>query len=133
MPWLAPLMALIDIGGTYFKRKGEKQVAKHKRDLAIIDNQARLAMSEQEANASWEMQNLKDKDHFLRNFSFFLFTFPIVISVVAPAYAEEMFINLDKVPDWLLQIYFYMIAGVWGIAALKNNVSEIVSNMRRKK
>ncbi len=133
MIWPVELIrGIVGIAGSYFKRKSEKTTAKHKRDLAVINNQARLAMSEKEFNHQWEMANLQDKDDFLRNISFFLFTSPIIIVVIWPEYGTQMFERLNTVPEWLLQIWFYMIAGVWGIAALKNNVSEIISNMRKK-
>ncbi len=127
------IKGVVNIATSYFKRKTEKTTARHQRDLAIIENQARLAASEKEFNHKWEMANLQDKDDFLRNVSFFLFTSPIIIVVIWPDYGFHMFQRLDTIPEWLLQIWFYMIAGVWGVAALKNNVSEIIANMRSKK
>ena len=117
---------------TWIQGRNEINVAKHQRDLAVINNQARLATEKQEYNAAWEMASLQDKDKGLRWFSFILFTFPIVIMVVAPNYGLEVFARLESVPEWMMQIWFYMISGVWGIAILKDAVPQIVAGFRKK-
>lgn len=126
---ISPVTSIIT---SLIDRKREKTKARHDRDLAVINNQARLASSKAEFNHSWEMASLKDKDVFLRNLSFILFTSPVLIAVLAPVYAAEMFTNLKQIPEWLLHIWFYMISGVWGIATLKDSVTEIVHNIRKK-
>ena len=130
MSLIAPITGIIT---SLINRKKEKVLARHERDMAVINNQSRLAASKEEYNHSWEMASLQDKDKFLRNISFLLFTSPVVIAVIFPTYALEMFKNLEAIPEWLLHIWFYMISGVWGIATLKDSVSQIVGNIKRNK
>lgn len=133
MWWQALIAPITGVISTVLERKKEKSKAKHERTMAVINNQARLAQSTLEANHSWEMASLQDKDKVLRNVSFFLFTFPLVITSIWPETGKVLFANLELVPEWLMHIYFYMIAGVWGISALKDNVSQIVSSLRKNK
>ncbi len=130
MWWQALIAPITGVISTVLERKREKSKAKHERAMAVINNQARLAQSTLEFNHSWEMASLQDKDKVLRNVSFFLFTFPLVITSISPETGKVLFANLELVPEWLMHIYFYMIAGVWGISALKDNVSQIVSSLR---
>ena len=116
----------------YLKNRGEVKKAKHTRDIAIIDNQARLASDKQNNNHSWEMASLQDKDKWLRWFSFFLFTTPIILVVVSPEHGELVFVRLKEVPDWMLTIWFSMISGVWGISALKDAVPQLIAGFRKK-
>jgi len=117
----------------WLKSRREVKEAKHRRDLAVINNQARLAADAQSHNHDWEMASLNDKDKALRWFSFLLFTTPVLIVVIDPEQGTAIFERLNLVPDWMLQIWFYMIAGVWGIASLKNAVPQIVAGFRKGK
>ena len=114
---------------TFIKKRGEIKIAEHTRDLAVINNQARLASDAQTNNANWEMAALQDKDRFLRRFSFFLFTSPMFLAVLAPEYWTTVVANLDAIPGWMLQIQLYMIAGIWGMAELKNSVPAMLSSL----
>ena len=81
----------------WLKNRGQVKRAEHKRDLAVINNQARLAQSETDYNHEWEMANLRDKDKGLRYFSYCMFTAPILITVISPEYGKQIFKNLEFV------------------------------------
>ena len=117
---------------TFLKKRGEIKIAEHTRNLAIINNQARLASDKATNNANWELASLQDKDKWLRRFSFVLFTSPVFLAVGAPEYWGVVKIQLDSIPEWMLTIWFYMIAGIWGISSLKEAVPAIISGMRKK-
>lgn len=133
MSWLPIIGSLLKPVDTWLKNRGERQKAKHKRDIAIIDNQARLAREIQSHNASWEMASLADKDISLRWVSFLMFTFPIILVVISPEHGKLVFERLKLVPEWMLYIWFLMISGVWGIARLKDAVPQLIAGMRGKK
>ncbi|MCF7515981.1 hypothetical protein L3V43_20570 [Pseudoalteromonas sp. L23] len=116
----------------WLKNRGEKQQAAHQRDLAIINNQARLAQSTKDYNHEWEMASLQDKDKTLRFISYFMFTSPILITVISPTHGNQIFTNLESVPSWLVQTWVAINGGVWGIASLKNVVPEFIHNFKRK-
>lgn len=125
------LSLLIDPIKSFFTNRKELAMAKHTRDLAILQSQAKLAEDKQSFDHAWEMASLQDKDKGLRYLSFFMFTSPIIITVLAPVYGFELFERLELVPEWILQIWFYMIAGIWGLASLKDTVPQIIQGMRR--
>jgi hypothetical protein len=115
----------------WLENRGEKVAAEHKRDLAIIGNQARLAQSEKDYNHDWEMANLQDKDKGLRYLSYIMFTAPILIAVVSPENGKQIFANLEAVPSWLVQTWVALNGGVWGIASLKNVVPQFVGAFKK--
>lgn len=116
---------------SFFEKKKDIALAKHERDMAILKSQARIAQDKQSFDHAWEMASLQDKDKGLRYLSFLMFTSPILIAVASPEYGIELFDRLELVPEWILQIWFYMIAGIWGIASLKDTVPQIIQSMRR--
>ena len=74
---------------TWIKNKGEKAMAKHKLDLAELENKARLMLSTSEHNASWEMASLTRSSIGLKWASFSLFSIPIILTVVAPLFGQS--------------------------------------------
>lgn len=123
--------ALLSPFKSFFEKKKDIALAKHERDMAILQSQARIAQDKLAFDHAWEMASLQDKDKGLRYLSFIMFTSPILVAVVSPLHGVELFDRLELVPDWILQIWFYMIAGIWGIASLKDTVPQIIQSMRR--
>lgn len=131
MSWLTSVFSFISAPATqWLKNRGEIKKAKHTRDLAVINNQARLAADEQTFNHEWEMASLKDKNEFLRVFSFILFTAPILVVVFNPQAGRDLLANLEMIPEHILTIWYYMIGGIWGLSELKNNVPSIIGAIR---
>jgi hypothetical protein len=122
----APITTAID----YY---GQIKLAEKNRDLAVINNQARLAQSTTDNNHDWEMQSIRDKDKTLRFFSYSMFTAPILITVVSPEQGAAIFQNLENVPQWLVQTWVAINGAVWGIASLKNVVPQFVGQFRQAK
>ena len=116
----------------WISNRGQVKEAEHKRDLAVIENQARLASDKESHNHEWEMASLKNKDNGLRWVSFWLFALPVVITVIAPEYGALIFKNLELVPDWFKRVLIAMIGGIWGIVELKKAVPQIVSAWKSK-
>ena len=117
----------------WLSNSGELSLAKHARDLALINNQARLASDKETNNAAWEMSSLKETGRLLRVLCFFIFTAPIIITVISPSSGADIWTNLDLVPEWFMQLFFYMFAGIWGVAELKENVPSIVGALVARK
>jgi hypothetical protein len=125
--------AVTGVVSSAIKAKSEKALAKHQLHLAVMQNKARLATAETEANSEWEMAQLEDKDRFLRWFSYTMFTAPIVITVLAPEYGRRIFENLEYVPEWMVQVFVAMNGAVWGLSSLKNVVPTFVGQLKGKK
>lgn len=125
------ISGFFSIGKQWLENRKEKQQAKHNRELAVINNQARLAQSEKDYNHAWELASLQDKDKLLRFISYFMFTSPILITVFSPEHGAKIFSNLESVPPWLVQSWVAINGAVWGIASLKNVIPEFASNLKR--
>lgn len=113
----------------YIKGRREIKKAKHDRELAVINNQTRLAASEKEYNHEWEMQSLKGNSKGLRFFCFLQFSIPIMITCVWPEKGKEIFQNLEAIPEGFMSLYTLMIASIWGISELKNAAPAIVGGL----
>lgn len=118
---------------TWLENRGKLKQAELDRDLAVINNQAKLVQSGVDNNHNWEMQSLQDKDKTLRFFSYSMFTAPILITVISPEHGAAIFKNLESVPPWLVQTWIAINGGVWGIASLKNIVPQFVTLLKRAK
>ena len=133
IPFLGILTTLASPVTKYLEKRGEIKIAEHTRNLAIINNQARLAADRETNNAQWEMASLQDKDRWLRRFSFVMFTSPVFLAVASPTYWAEVVVQLNTIPQWMLTIWFYMIAGIWGISSLKEAVPAMIAGMRKNR
>ena len=132
--WIKDLLSAIPntIKG-YFSFKSSKVQAKRETELAIINNKTRLALSKLEYNKSWELETLKNKDVFLRRFSFLMLTYMIAIPIINPEMATETYARLDTAPEWLVTIYFSVLSAVWGLSELKNSIPQLVTSWRKVK
>lgn len=126
------LGSLASLAGSVIEKRAEKSAAKHKLDVAVLNNKARLAQAKESHNSEWEMAQLQDKDKYLRWFSYTMFTAPIVITVLAPEYGRRIFENLEYVPEWMVQVFIAMNGAVWGISSMKNVVPGMIGAMRKK-
>jgi hypothetical protein len=130
---IAEIIAFISAPiNTWFKNRGQVKKAEHERDLAVIQNQARLANDKESHNHEWEMASLKNKDNSLRWVSFWLFAAPVVITVISPEHGAPIFKNLELVPDWFKGVLISMIGGIWGIVELKKAIPQIMSAWKNK-
>lgn len=114
----------------WLENRGKISQAKADRELAVINNQARLAQDTQTNNHEWEMASLRDKDNGLRWFSFWLFALPIIITVLWPEWGKEIFTNLKIVPEWFVQTLVAMIGGIWGIVELKKAAPQFLAAIK---
>ena len=127
---IAPFTSL---AGQVLKTRAEKSEAKHKLEMAVLENKARLASAVSEHNSEWELANLQDKDKWLRWFSYSMFTAPIVITVISPEWGRQIFVNLEYAPSWVVEVWIAMNGAVWGLSSLKNVVPSVVGQIRGKK
>ncbi|QYK03122.1 hypothetical protein [Shewanella psychrotolerans] len=127
MGWLTLLVEPIKL---WFETRKQKAAAKAARDIAVLNNQARLAQDEQSHNHDWEMANLADKDKGLRYVSYSMFALPILITVIYPQHGQEIFTNLDLVPDWWVKTFISINGGVWGIVELKRVAPALISAIK---
>ena len=87
---------------------------------ASAENKARLLLSDQSHNQSWEMAQLEGKDVLLQRLSFMLLSLPFVWAMFAPETVENYFtVAIASVPDWYQWIYIAMIGAIWGISEMK--------------
>ena len=113
------------------KNRAEKAAAKHKLEISVLENKARLALAEHEANSEWEMAQLQDKDKILRWFSYTMFTAPIVITVITrmgQTYIRELGIctvlggrSLDRYEWRSLGLSSLKVVHKWSEVSVKNN------------
>jgi hypothetical protein len=117
----------------YLETRGEIKKAKHVRDLAIIDNQARLAQDEASHNHHWEMESLKGNSQWLRLICFVQLALPLTITCIWPDKGREIFINLEIVPAWFTQLYMIVIGSIWGIHEFKSAAPQVIGALLSRK
>ena len=104
-----PIQGVVD----HYKQKQEIK-------KAAAENRARLLRDETSNNHEWEMQQLEDKDKWLRRLSFGLLSFPVVMAWLDPERVDEYFkIGLSSMPEWYIGAYMGIIGAIWGISEYK--------------
>lgn len=116
----------------WVKNRGEKNKAKHERDLAIINNQARLASDKQSHNHQWEMESLKGNSKGLRVICFLQLALPLTITCIWPEKGAEIFTNLKTVPPWFVQLYMIVIGAIWGIHEFKQAAPSVIAAVLKR-
>jgi hypothetical protein len=91
----------------HFKRKQELVAAVHKRKLE-------MASSQQDHNQAWELKQLDNagwKDDIL----FYAFLVMFIWAGFDPEGAGQFFTNLQVLPEWAVQTWFWLVASVLGV------------------
>ncbi len=87
---------------------------KQKIKKAVMENRIRLAQSDQEFNHEWEMKQLENsgwKDDVL----FFAWIGFFIWSGLCPEEAGKVLAAWEALPEWFLQITFWIVAAVLGV------------------
>lgn len=117
----------------WIKSRKEIKMAKHNRELAIINNQTRLAQDKQDYNHQWEMESLKGNSKGLRAFCYVQITLPMLVTMVAPDYGAKIWENLKLVPDFWVSAWVLTLGGIWGAHELKGALPAIVAQFKKDK
>lgn len=106
---------ILDAVKTIFGWIGEKSKAKHEREMAQIENQTKLLLSEQQANTNWEMAQLNDKDKLLRWAAFILFASPLLAAIINPEWGARVQSAWHLLKDWQSNVLSGMCMAVFGM------------------
>ena len=104
---------------------------KQKQELkkTVMENRMRLAKSDQEFNHEWEMKQLENagwKDDVL----FFAWIGFFIWSGVAPDRASEVIEAWETLPDWFLQVTFWIVAAVLGVKKIGDYLPGAVRGLK---
>ncbi|MDD3311938.1 hypothetical protein [Pseudodesulfovibrio sp.] len=96
---------------------------------AVMENRMRLAQSDSEFNHEWEMKQLENagwKDDVL----FFAWIGFFIWSGVDPEGAAEVIRAWENLPDWFLQITFWVVAAVLGVKKIGDYLPSAIRGLR---
>ncbi len=120
---LASLASLV-VEGVRDHFKGKQEIKK-----AVVENKVRLAQSSLEYNQAWEMKQLEQvgfKDDIL----FYAWLAFFVWSGFFPEDASRVIKAWEILPDWFLQITFWLVAAVLGVKKIGDNLPGLVRGVR---
>ena len=127
--WQSIISAISSPVTQWLKTSGEVKQAKHTRNLAVINNQARLAEDTAQYNHAWEMESLKGNPKWLRVLCFLQIALPLNIAVISPETGNAIWANLDNVPGWYVQLYMIVIGAVWGVHEFKQAAPAVIGSV----
>lgn len=116
------LTTLVDGVTGHFKSKQELK-------KAVMENRMRLAQSDQEFNHEWEMKQLENagwKDDVL----FFAWIGFFIWSGICPDRAAEVIRSWEALPDWFLQVTFWIVAAVLGVKKIGDYLPAAVRGLK---
>lgn len=114
---------------TIFGWVGDKQKAKHERDMAALELEKRLLLSQHEANSNWEIEQLKDKDKVLRWAAFLLFASPLLATIVSPELGQKVQLGWHALHPWQANVLSGMCLAVFGMRKIPQIVGATVGNV----
>lgn len=112
------------IGGVRDHFAGKRKVKQ-----AIVENKIRLAASEQTHNQAWEIKQIdnsgwKDDVLFYAWIGFFAWT------AIDPETARVVFDNWSQLPDWFLELTFWIVGSVIGVRKIGQELPVLVSGVK---
>lgn len=96
---------------------------------AVMENRIRLAQSDREFNHEWEMKQLENagwKDDVL----FFVWIGFFIWSGLCPEEAADVLAAWEALPEWFLQITFWIVAAVLGVKKIGDYLPGAVKGIR---
>lgn len=112
------------VGGVVDHFKGKQRLKS-----AIMENNIRLAQSEQTHNQSWEMKQLENagwKDDVL----FYAFIGMFVWAGFDPDAAVIFFANLEVLPEWFVKIFMWLVASVIGVKKIGDYAPALIKGVK---
>ncbi|MGE4469347.1 MAG: hypothetical protein AB7D47_04355 [Desulfovibrio sp.] len=110
---------------------GVREHFQGKREIrrAVVENKVRLAQSSQEFNQDWEMKQLENtgwKDDVL----FYAWLAFFVWSGFDPEGAADVLRAWEALPEWFLQVTFWIVAAVLGVKKIGDYLPGAVRGVR---
>ncbi|WP_229590874.1 hypothetical protein [Pseudodesulfovibrio sediminis] len=126
IPLISALVGLIStvVDGVTGHVKQKQELKK-----AVMENRMRLAKSDQQFNHEWEMKQLENagwKDDVL----FFAWIGFFIWSGVDPTRAAEVIRSWEALPDWFLQVTFWIVAAVLGVKKIGDYLPGAVRGLK---
>jgi hypothetical protein len=120
---ISGLLSLV-VEGVREHFKGNQEIRR-----AVVENKVRLAQSSQEFNQAWEMKQLENagwKDDVL----FYAWLAFFIWSGFDPDGAASVVQSWEALPDWFLQITFWIVAAVLGVKKIGDYLPGAIRGVR---
>ncbi|SKA85535.1 hypothetical protein SAMN02745704_01881 [Paucidesulfovibrio gracilis DSM 16080] len=121
---VAGLLSLV-VDGVREHLRGRREIRR-----AVVKNKVRLAQSSQEFNQAWEMKQLENagwKDDVL----FYAWLAFFIWSGFDPQGADQVLQAWSNLPEWFLQVTFWIVAAVLGVKKIGDYLPATVRGVRR--
>ncbi len=101
--------SLIGLATSWLSGKQEEVKAVSKAKAQRADRQADI-----------KLERIKSASKVLRFYSYFLFSAPVIVTVIFPKHGALIWENLKAVPDWHMTIFMGMNSAIWVIGEAGN-------------
>jgi hypothetical protein len=130
IPLLSSLFGTNGPLGQYLKTKADQVQAKAALDLKVEND--KFLLSGQIAQAAVDLQRaqLAATSSLFKSTVFWIFTAPILATMIHPAWGTAIFIALNTVPADYLKMYFLLIGVIWGIPMGTNMMGGIMTGLQ---
>jgi len=132
---LAPILATIfgEKGpiGQYLKIKSDIVAAENNYKLAALQAESERIKAEVVADTEQRSNYLGATSRGFRQGIFYWFSAIIAYSIIYPSGAEAMWMNFDKIPEWVRYAYLGMVSVAWGLPVAKEHVGLMFASITR--
>lgn len=131
MIWLAPLLGILGqlpgVFGDFFKKQSAIAEAQLNAQVAIAQAQVAQATAMARAQLDYQTAALQATTPIFKQRIFWFLSIPIILSVVYPPGAVELWHNLALIPQSYWSLYSAIVLTIWGIPVASNLISSVFS------
>lgn len=115
---------------TIFGWVKEKSKAKHERNMAQIQNEARLLSERESNNSKWAMAQLNDKDKLIRISAFILFSSSFWSHLISPEFGKVVHQAWASMPHWQANVLSGMSLSVFGLKKIPQLIGSTIGAIK---
>tara|TARA_A100000171_G_C2140369_1_gene154940 strand:- start:11430 stop:12002 length:573 start_codon:yes stop_codon:yes gene_type:complete len=115
----------------YFNYKKEIRDKNHELDMARLTAETQAVVAGKTARTEQIKSYLSAVSMNFRQFSFFFFMIPFVISMFFPEYAKIMWTNFYAIPEEFRYMFMSIYSVIWGLPIADNYISRMFGSINR--
>lgn len=128
--FLAPLLGNIPgLIGQYFNKKADVELANVEYQKALAQAQITQVQEMAKLQLSYQTTALGSTSPIFKQHIFWFLSIPILLSVILPASAANMWHNLSLIPESYWTLYSAIVLTIWGIPVASGVVAKAFSGL----
>ena len=130
------LLALVPLLGgltqplkDFFASKAKQAELTQQLELAKIEAEKTAIISGNEAEVQKVQSYLSATSRAFRQGTFYFLVLPVIVSILLPSYAEVMWANFEKIPEWFRILFVSVYSVIWGLPVAREHIGGMFKSL----